>query len=47
MASVMMSEKAKSGMPRVRVNSTKAIVTPSAPPWNDIPPCHTYSASNG
>ena len=40
-AAVMMSENAKSGILRARVNNRMAIVTPSAPPWNDIPPCQT------
>ena len=40
-ASMTMSEKARSRYSTGRANSMIAIVTPSAPPWNDIPPCHT------
>ena len=34
-------------MPRLMENSVMARMTPSRPPWNDMPPCQTAKMSSG
>ena len=41
------SVKEKKASPRWRVNSHMAMVTPSNPPWNDMPPCQTFRICAG
>jgi hypothetical protein len=43
----MRSVTSQNVRPRRRANNAMAAITPSRPPWNDMPPFHTASTSSG